>query len=678
MPYALGHYELEEHIGTGGMGAVYRATDVRLRRQVAVKVLHTPDLRPNEFRQRLLREAQSAAAIEHPNVATVLDVGEVDGLPFLVMPLLRGESMRSRLDRVGALPTADVLRIGQEVAEGLQAAHDAGLVHRDLKPENIWLEDTTDRVKILDFGLARSVEEDSALTQEGVVVGTPLYMAPEQALGGKVDARTDLFGLGGVLYRAATGKPAFIGKNALHTTVTVVTADPVAANVTKPEVPSALSDVIDRLLRKDPDQRFQSAGELADAFSKLVIQPQRQRVSGFTPARLLLAVAACVVMFGITIIVKNKDGSETRIEVPDTAESVVIDDNGMRKNIKLSGGKDLKSDHDIAAWIIDNGGSVSVRSGGLGNPRAVKDKSKLPANTELVVAQLSGDSGFTSESLKQLQNLEHLETLVLTKVELDGRGLKWLADLPKLRELRLQYMQLSEPAAGSLSSLPNLQTLFLFRSGIEVAGMKHLGAIETLESLVLNGNYLDAHLGALGIVPELTSLSIEATAITDVGIQAAIEKLDLESLSLRSCLLLTDESMRAVGTCKTLKQLNLKGPRISDKGVEYLEQLPSLENLSLQLTQTTAACVTSLHKHKSLSTLGLRGPTIDDQFVAEAAMLPALKQLNAHSGLLTDESLTNIRETSLTGLVIESQGITQQAVKQFAQANPACKITANR
>lgn len=674
LPFVLGHYELQEHIGTGGMGSVYRATDVRLHRQVAVKVLHAQGDRPNEFRRRLLREAQSAAAIEHPNVASVLDVGEVDGIPFLVMPLLRGESMQSRLNKVGALPTEEVIRMGREIAAGLMAAHEAGLVHRDLKPENIWLDETTDRVRILDFGLARSIEEDSTLTQEGVIVGTPLFMAPEQALGGKVDARTDLFGLGGVLYLAATGKPAFFGRNALHTTVSVLTTEPEDAKRVNPDVSSALSSLIAKLLRKDAADRFQSSGELATALAKLQIAPRKREIARWPPGRLLLAIASCVVVFGITIVIRNKDGSETRIEVPDSASSVEIEGHGVKRTIKLAGGTTFSSDREIATWIIENGGSVSVRTGDTGRPRSVTETATLPADIQIVEVQLSGNTGFKPEAIKQLDGLEHLESVSLNNMELDEDVFQHLTASPRLAEIRLQYGRFSATAARSLPSLPHLRALHLYRTETEPEAMLHVAKIERLNSLILAGAFSDAHIEMLGRLPEVLTLSIESGSLTDAGMQIIGQYPQLDFLALRGCLRLTDESMRFLGSCGTLTRLNLKGARISDRGIEHLDSLPRLSSLSLQLTETTATCVTSLRQHKTLTELGLRGPNIDHDFVAQAATLPALKQLNVHSDGITDETLAMIRQTGLTALVLESNSISNDAAQKLVEANPGCQI----
>ena len=188
-------------------------------------------------RERFLREARIAASVEHDHVVVIHQVGEERGVPFLAMPLLHGESLDERLNREGRLPIGEVLRIGREAALGLAAAHERGLVHRDVKPANLWLEEGTGRVKVLDFGLARAAKAGVQLTQQGAIVGTPAYMAPEQASGEAVDARSDLFGLGCVLYRMATGEPPFQGKDAVSTVMSVARDNPAPPSTVNPEVP---------------------------------------------------------------------------------------------------------------------------------------------------------------------------------------------------------------------------------------------------------------------------------------------------------------------------------------------------------------------------------------------------------------------------------------------------------
>jgi serine/threonine protein kinase len=259
----LGHYEVLEVIGRGGMGIVLRAFDEKLHRVVAIKVMAPRLAATSPPRKRFLREARAAAKVRHENEIDIHAVEE-QPIPHLVMEFVPGESLQQRLDRIGPLEVPDLLRIGQQIARGLAAAHAQGLIHRDVKPGNVLLEKgIEERVKITDFGLARAAD-DASMTQSGVIAGTPLYMAPEQAQGGAIDHRADLFSFGTVLYTMASGRPPFRAPTSLAVLKRVVEDAPRPIQEIIPEVPQWLCDIIARLHAKRPEDRFQSAKEVAD------------------------------------------------------------------------------------------------------------------------------------------------------------------------------------------------------------------------------------------------------------------------------------------------------------------------------------------------------------------------------------------------------------------------------
>ncbi len=264
----LGPYRILDVLGSGGMGVVLRAEDSSLRRPVAIKILQPELASAASAADRFLREAQMMAALKHDHVVTVYHVGEDRGVFFFTMELLEGESLDRRLRREQRLSLREVVRIGREVAVGLSAAHRRGLIHRDIKPANIWLEAETGRVKILDFGLARPVGA-TTMTQTGMVLGTPSYMAPEQARGGSVDHRSDLFSLGCVLYQLCTGRLPFSGPDVVSVLLSVVSDHPSPPHELTPDVSRPLSDLVQRLLAKRPDDRPQSAQEVVEALERL-------------------------------------------------------------------------------------------------------------------------------------------------------------------------------------------------------------------------------------------------------------------------------------------------------------------------------------------------------------------------------------------------------------------------
>jgi WD40 repeat protein/serine/threonine protein kinase len=359
----LGSYRVLRVLGAGGMGIVLQAEDLQLKRPVALKALKPALAASDSARRRFLREAQATAAIRHDHIITIHQVDEQGGIPFLAMELLEGESLEARLQREGKLPTAEVIRIGREIAAGLAAAHARGLIHRDVKPNNVWLEvkeesgggkeqseccgsaSSFKRVKILDFGLARAVGDDAHITQSGMIVGTPAYMAPEQGRGEAVDPRCDLFSLGCVLYRMTTGRAPFVAKDAVSTLLVVARDQPRPPRDVNPAVPPALSALVMRLLAKDPNDRPESAGAVIaelerigcdrDMGSTTDLKPPteassptggegiprvvpvrrpvlpRRRVAVFAAAGLLMVLGGAAIILRIT----SKDGKVREVEL---------------------------------------------------------------------------------------------------------------------------------------------------------------------------------------------------------------------------------------------------------------------------------------------------------------------------------------------------------------------------
>jgi serine/threonine-protein kinase len=268
----LGRYEVFSVIGRGGMGVVLGAWDEALGCNVAVKVL-SPLLAAHErAKQRFAREARAAAAIRHANVVTVYNVGEENGLLYMVMDLVRGDSVEDRLRRTGSFTAAAVQRLGLEVARGLAAAHERGVLHRDIKPGNILLESDSDQARIVDFGVARCAD-DPSITGAGECIGTPQYMAPEQCLGREVDLRADLFSLGCVLYAASAGVSPFAAEGSVAVIRKVCDAEPRPLGEIRPDLPQWIVEAIHRLLGKDPGERFATAQEVAAVFEAGVLQP---------------------------------------------------------------------------------------------------------------------------------------------------------------------------------------------------------------------------------------------------------------------------------------------------------------------------------------------------------------------------------------------------------------------
>lgn len=314
----LGPYEIQAALGAGGMGEVYRARDTRLDRAVAIKILPAEFSSQPELQQRFEREARVISSLSHPHICALFDVGVQDGLHYLVMECLQGESLAQRL-RKGPVPIQGALRIATEIAEALECAHHNGVTHRDLKPSNIVL--TRDGAKLLDFGLAKVARpaladpataatlSDPLLTKEGTLTGTLPYMAPEQVEGRAADARTDIFALGNVIYEMVTGRPAFAGGTQANLIATILSSEPPPIRASVPSAPTGLDRVVQACMAKKPDERWQSAHDLKLELEWLARSPQggveapdvapkagmRERLA-WSSAMLLLVIAALLAM----------------------------------------------------------------------------------------------------------------------------------------------------------------------------------------------------------------------------------------------------------------------------------------------------------------------------------------------------------------------------------------------
>lgn len=261
-------FHITREIGRGGMGIVFEADDILLGRKVAIKTIRPELALQGDAKLRFLQEARAAASIRSDHVVTIHRVDEIGGVPFIAMEFLKGQPLSTWMKEHRAT-RSHIGRIGYEIALGLVAAHESGHIHRDIKPGNIWLEAPKGRVKILDFGLARTIEADFRLTRSGVIVGTPAYMAPEQARNEIADHRADLFSLGAILFQLATGRRPFQGHDVFEILENLATQTPPAPILLNPEIGEPLSTLITRLLAKDPVQRPQSAREVASELRRI-------------------------------------------------------------------------------------------------------------------------------------------------------------------------------------------------------------------------------------------------------------------------------------------------------------------------------------------------------------------------------------------------------------------------
>jgi serine/threonine protein kinase len=614
----LGHYEVLEVVGKGGMGVVFRAFDTKLHRVVALKALAPQLATSSAARQRFVREARAAAAVTHDNVIDIHAVEEDGAVPYLVMQFIDGPTLQKKLDRTGQLPPREILRIGLQIAEGLAAAHRQGLVHRDVKPANILLENGVERVKITDFGLARA-GDDASLSESGVVAGTPMYMSPEQADGLAVDFRSDLFSLGSVLYAMCTGRPPFRAPGPVAVLKRVCEETPRPIREINPELPPWLEDLVRRLHAKAPADRFASAREVADLLAGRLAElqhgptavivpppaasrpaetpaptpPPRRRRLRVPAAAVLLALLAGLVVSEATGIT-NVRGTVSRLLSPQGTP--VAED-----------GREVVSSHrepparpvaeDTAAWqrtvaALPAEEQVKAVAARLKDLNPGFDGKLTPTINGGVVTGLQ----FSTD---QVTNIAPVRALVrLTHLNVSGTHGK-LADLSPLKGLSLTVLHCARTRVSDLSPLKGMPLKLLECALTEVSDLT------PLTGTPLGGLYCGGCSRLSDLTP-LKGMRLKALDLTQTGVSdlAPLGGLPLGELNLHGATRVTDLApLRGL----SLDFLNLGSTRVID--LSPLEDMTALHTLILSATPVTDL---SVLKRLPLTTLSIEYTKVSD------------------------------------------------------------------
>jgi tRNA A-37 threonylcarbamoyl transferase component Bud32 len=613
----LGGYRVLEVLGSGGMGVVYRAEDPQLGRAVALKAM-LPDLDGAlEARKRFFREARTMAALRHPNLVTIYQVGEDNGVLFLAMELLTGESLDARLLRRGCLSVEEAVAIARAVAQGLAAVHEQGLIHRDIKPANIWLESKDEagrlkdegspdssfilhpssfHVKVLDFGLARPAGKKTDLTNTGLVVGTPSYMAPEQAAGQRIDARADLFALGCVLYQMCTGRKPFEGPDPIAVLHALATRIPPAPRTLVGTVPHGLSDLTMRLLARSPEKRPTSARAVAAELDALAGKAAQPAGTSLRLRRVGIAVLTSVILLAVGFVVVSEIW---KLFAPPSVP--------MGRNSSPRIANQDATVRRAAEWALNLGGTVTP----AGQAEPVKIVADLPADSfrlariDLWDARPKLPPG--DGDIGELDGLAELDELRLWAPDLSDLGLERLSRQPfaaKLTLLELHGKEITDAGLAHLVRFPAVATLTVRQcpklTGTELARLLELKKLERLNlswnsipparlaplaagklmMLDLGVNTLldDEGAAVLAKLTTLRDLRVVFTPIGDMGAKHLEGLAELQRLDL-SFSKLTDDGLRSVGQIKSLQRLSLGGLAITDTGLTHLERLSALESV---------------------------------------------------------------------------------------------------
>jgi serine/threonine protein kinase/Leucine-rich repeat (LRR) protein len=528
---SLGPYRILNCVGRGGMGIVFRAIDPKLQRVVAVKALAPDIARDPMARKRFEREARSAAAVSHPHVVVIHAVDETHNPPYLVMEFVQGKTLAEKLATHGALSVKEILRIGSQIAEGVAAAHKQGVVHRDMKPANILLENGIERAKVTDFGLAKTID-DMAMTRTGDLSGTPQFMSPEQASGGTIDHRTDLFSLGTILYAMCTGRPPFRADNPLAILKRICEDTPRPIQQVNPDIPAWLSEIVDRLLAKSPVDRFQSAAEVAELLQQHLATLQAALTESQTalkaklrtplnpPKRWSSAVFALGILAGVSILVWVAITSKTSSTLPtssDTEQSVAA---AALTAGSLSPDPPSATEPKLLAFKI------------VGFDRWVNEVSSMPAPQQvkavakkLVELNPGFDGQLTGSRFQGEPGIENGVVRSIGFVTDNVTDLSPVRALPQLKTLWCQGSEKKQAILSDLSPLEGMKLRELF------CGQSRVSDLSPLQGMPLE--VVDFHkTQVIDLSPlagmKLTVINIDSTQITDFS---PLKGMPLEALN---------------------------------------------------------------------------------------------------------------------------------------------------
>jgi serine/threonine protein kinase/WD40 repeat protein/formylglycine-generating enzyme required for sulfatase activity len=714
----LAHYEVEHILGRGAFGIVVKAFDEKLHRVVAIKLMN-PDLAATSApRKRFLREARTAAAVRHENIVGIFAVEE-EPLPYLVMEYIPGITLQQRLDQDGPLDVPEILKIGQQLAAGMAAAHAANLIHRDIKPSNILLEGGIEnRAKISDFGLARAVD-DASMTSSGLIAGTPMYMAPEQARGEVLDHRADLFSLGSVLYQLASGRPPFRASNTVAVLKRVCEDTPRPIQDVIAGTPDWLCSIITRLQEKDPANRFQTAKEVADLFARCQAELQLNgKVTCVQSTHLAPRVEpstaatsspnrsspnpstsqSATVQFSATPEGSSRRSETTTVKRPllfvagiiavAAIVSVVMISrhylNSMNSQLASGGRQPSKPVTEISnsesqisnpafASTPDAPPTPDARPIVATTPSAsASDPIDFAAERKAAEWALAkgGDLRLESESGQHIGLIDGKlpsDGFVIANVDLVGKSLvdedlKTLSQCRRLRGLNLEFNDLlTDKGIAHLSSLSRLKYLSLstFNGQLTDESAKHLNRITSLEHLLLSGHkFTDTTLSSLSNLTRLKRIDVVSEGFTDIGLKAiAGIAPQLNSIHLNS-IHLNSQELRTLASISTLTELNdlgVSGNQLTASGVSVLKTLPHLESIQW-VSPTTDDSLGLLNGVTSIRKLVIFSNNIGDPLISQ----------NGYKSLLVLPRLEDLELLGVSNKEMERGSPNDSVLLQFA------------
>jgi serine/threonine-protein kinase len=658
----VGNYEFIQFIGAGGMGVIYKAKHPVLNRLVAIKMLHG-HLVTDAIIKRFRQEAEAVSSLDHRNIIHVHDYGVSEhNQPYMVMDFVEGKPLSDVLQGT-ALSMEAVINIAIQIAEGLQHAHDRAVLHRDLKPSNIMVTDydcAVPEVKIVDFGIAKVLEsEKTRMTQTGELIGTPQYMSPEQCRGGVLDARSDIYALGCVMFEAITGKALFSGHSMVSVIVDQMNTQPRTLQETRPDMvfPGHLEDIVAKILAKDPADRYQSMNELAQeliAVQKVIAQ---QKASSWSKMRVFrlnreqrnlfllmlgsFATLATVAITSISFIKVVHDSQTTHIQRailtnPIVGKGTTPDGKVQERRKLLPYINQEKADDELMRTFFDvDTGTTRLD---IGNGK-ITSQSVYYISLQKSLKRLHLEKcKIYDNDLTFLPKMEKLDHLYLDGTKVTDEGLTYIAKMPTLNRLALSFTKVSDKGVERLAKT-KLKWIDLSDTKISGAAMSSLGQMERLEHVTLEDyyprggknlaalagakslQYLNLRGGAITVedlsevstIGSLTTLVLSKCSIED-GALAKLEKLDkLTELVLSECAI-SRSQWSEIAKLKSLKTLDLSTSSVCDQDLSVIAELmPQLECIDLKETGVTENGLLNLQKLGWLKTVELRGSAVSEK-----------------------------------------------------------------
>lgn len=734
--FTIGKYRLLDLIGQGGMGAVYKAVQKPIGRIVALKVMNRAVLKQPKAVTRFLREIRTAAAVDHPNIVRAFDANVEKGdIYYLVMEFVDGQNLKTWIKKGQGLPIGWACECIRQAALGLEHAFEQGMVHRDIKPSNLLV--TKDEhsglplVKILDLGLARFATEtpdEGDLTRSGQVLGTPDYIAPEQARNTKgADIRADIFSLGCTLFELLTGRLPFPGETVMEKLMARATEDAPRLRSVRPDVPEGLDEVVMHMLARDPNARYATPGEVARALapyalgtagsasqsgsinqqtdrnltefhlemSALASSNQRsdsvKRVPPWQQPRYRAAagLVIAVLLFGLIWSFtggRKSKSSTASTEPPKSKKSGAAHGDQHTEEGGSSEGSSSDPERAAALWVLRSGGRLTFESGSkphTGKSSTAAAKSHLasaPADLPAGPFQLTGiefpaDLRLLDSDFERLARLPHLSSLVLTGTRFGDSDLAPLRELESLTHLDLADTATSDLGAAFVKRLPRLKDLNLSRTKITGAAIANLSSAKGLSALSLAGTKInDGDLRHLNEMPELTALNLAETAVNGPGLLVLkalnhLETIDLGGLPLRN------RALQSLSKLTSVHTLRLTRAKVTDGDLPLLSGMTNLRELVLASTQVTGDGMKYLTWMAELERLDVQETFVGDAGLKSIKDLTSLKELRLRRTLIGDKGVEFLRGMrNLKVLELSETKVTRTAVDALQQALPDCKI----